>query len=130
MADYDDLVPFFHLIFQDWDASIERQGKQLTSIIHSTWPGHHTVLDVSCGIGTQSIALAKNGFRVTGSDLSAKAVERAVAEAALRHLNISFSVCDMREAHVHHGGSFDLVRSFLPAGADRRPARSLPGVVA
>lgn len=111
MADYDELVPFFHLIFQDWDASIERQGGQLASILHSTWPGHHTVLDVSCGIGTQALALAKNGFQVTGSDLSAKAVERAAGEARLRHLDIAFSACDMREAHAHHGGGFDLVVS-------------------
>ena len=108
---YDELAPLFHLIFLDWDASIHRQGRQLAGLIHSLWPGHHTVLDVSCGIGTQSIALAMNGFQVTGSDLSEKAVERAVAEAGRRNQDIAFSVCDMRDAHAHHGGGFDLVVS-------------------
>jgi hypothetical protein len=30
---YDDLAPFFHLIFQDWDASIRRRGEQLSRIL-------------------------------------------------------------------------------------------------
>jgi SAM-dependent methyltransferase len=112
MADfYDDLAPLYHVIFEDWDASIDRQGRQLSAVIRSTWPGHRTVLDVSCGIGTQAIALAKNGFAVTGSDLSIKAVERAATETNKRSQNIAFSVCDMRSAHAHHGGGFDLVVS-------------------
>jgi SAM-dependent methyltransferase len=69
------------------------------------------VLDVSCGIGTQAIGLARRGFQVTGSDLSAGAIARATAEAKQRGLAIGFSVCDMREAFRHHGGGFDLVLS-------------------
>jgi SAM-dependent methyltransferase len=112
MADfYDDFTPFFHLIFQDWDASIQRQGGQLKSIIEAAWPGHATILDVSCGIGTQAIALAREGFRVTASDLSAGAVERARRESALRGQDVAFSVCDMRRAHAHHGSGFDVVIS-------------------
>ena len=108
---YDALAPRFHLIFQDWDASIRRQGEQLRRILAAEWPGHATVLDVSCGIGTQAIALAQEGFRVTASDLSAQAVERARREAALRGQDIAFSVCDMREALEHHGSGFDVVIS-------------------
>ena len=109
---YDRLSPFYHLIYPDWEASLVRQGKQLRDIIHGRWgEGVRTVLDVSCGIGTQSIGLAREGFRVTGSDLSAAAVARAKREAALRDLPIPFSVCDMREAHAHHGEGFDVVVS-------------------
>ena len=32
---YDELAPLYHLIFQDWDASVERQGEQLTAIIRN-----------------------------------------------------------------------------------------------
>jgi len=108
---YDEFAPLYHLIFQDWDASIERQGRQLAGLIHSSWPGHRTVLDVSCGIGTQALALAMNGFEVRGSDVSVGAVERARDEARRRGLDIAFSVCDMREAYDHHGGGFDVVVS-------------------
>jgi SAM-dependent methyltransferase len=69
------------------------------------------VLDVSCGIGTQAIALAINGFQVTASDLAPRAVERAREEARRREQHITFSVCDMREAFATHGGDFDVVIS-------------------
>jgi SAM-dependent methyltransferase len=108
---YDELAPLYHLIFEDWDTSIRRQGLRLSAIIKSEWPSHQTVLDVSCGIGTQAIALAMNDFTVTASDLSSKAIERAKAEAARRDQSIKFSVCDMRTANKHHGTGFDLVMS-------------------
>jgi SAM-dependent methyltransferase len=112
MADfYDELAPLYHLIFEDWNASVERQGQQLSVIIRKRWPEHDKLLDVSCGIGTQAIALAKKGFHVTASDLSAKEIERAISEAKQRGQVILFSVCDMRSAHAHHGGGFDIVIS-------------------
>jgi len=107
---YDRLAPLYHLIFPDWDASIERQAGQLAGIIHERWgAGARSVLDLACGIGTQSIGLARRGFAVTASDLSAGAVERARAEAQRRGVGIDFSVCDMRAAHDHHRRQFDVV---------------------
>src|SRR5579863_6519424 len=101
---YDDLAPLYHLLFEDWDAGMDRQGRQLTATIRDNWPQTSTILDVSCGIGTQAIALAANGYRVTASDLSAGAIDRARLEAQKRGHDISFSVCDMLSAHSHHGG--------------------------
>jgi SAM-dependent methyltransferase len=81
-------------------------------IIRDRWgPESKTVLDVSCGIGTQAIGLAKRGFTVTASDLSAAAVTRAKVEANHRALDIDFSVCDMRQVHLHHRQQFDVVTS-------------------
>ena len=108
---YDRLAPFYHLIYPDWNASIQRQGEQLGALIEARWPGRRKLLDVSCGIGTQAIALALRGYQVTGSDLSVPAVERARREAAARGLAIELSVCDMRRAHAHHGTGFELVLS-------------------
>src|SRR5688572_2954725 len=108
---YDELAPLYHLIFPDWDASIARQGRDLAAAVRARWPDHRTVLDVTCGIGTQALGLAMNGFRVTASDLSERAVERARAEAGVRGQRIDFSACDVRRAHAHHGGGFDLVIS-------------------
>jgi SAM-dependent methyltransferase len=67
------------------------------------------VLDVACGVGTQSLGLAAQGYNVTGSDISPKAIERARSEAARRSLSIAFSVADMRAAHAHHAREFDVV---------------------
>jgi SAM-dependent methyltransferase len=109
---YDRMAGLYHLIFRDWDESIERQAGQLADLIRERWGvGCSTVLDVSCGIGTQAIGLARRGFAVTASDLSAGAVARAKAEAERRAVRIDFSVCDMRTAHAHHGRQFDVVLS-------------------
>jgi SAM-dependent methyltransferase len=107
---YRQLTPLFHLIYRDWDATIEAQGNMLTAIIREEWGGSAaSVLDVSCGIGTQSLALAARGFQVTASDVSEAVVSRARQEARARNLEINFSVCDMREAYLHHKGVFDVV---------------------
>jgi SAM-dependent methyltransferase len=107
---YDQLSPFYHLIFQDWNASIERQANALDRMIRELWgDGVKTVLDVACGIGTQTLGLARLGYTMTASDLSAAEVERARREASARGLAIDFSVADMRRAYAHHQQQFDLV---------------------
>ena len=108
---YDDLAPLYHLVHQDWPASVRRQGAQLAELIHAEWPAHRRVLDVSCGIGTQAIGLALQGFAVTGSDLSAASVERARQEAGRWGVSLALSVCDVRQAHGHHGTGFGVVVS-------------------
>lgn len=108
---YDQLAPFYHLVYPDWGTSIRRQGEQLSAVIATEWPGAKRVLDVSCGIGTQAIGLAMQGLSVHGSDLSEKAIERAKREAGALGATVSFSVCDMRNALAHHGPGFDVVVS-------------------
>lgn len=108
---YDELAPLYHLVHQDWGASLARQGVQLGALIESQWPGRRKLLDVTCGIGTQAIGLAMQGYDVTASDLSAHEIERARREAGERGLKIPFSTCDVRQAHAHHGEGFDVVMS-------------------
>jgi SAM-dependent methyltransferase len=52
------------------------------------------VLDVGCGAGTNSIFLARAGFRVAGVDLAPKAVAVARGRAARAGLQIDFRVAD------------------------------------
>lgn len=94
---YDDFAGDYHLLFEDWEASMMRQAAAIASILEreSTAAGT-TVLDCACGIGTQSLGLAKLGFCITGADVSAGAVQRARSEAAARKLDIPFYVADMR----------------------------------
>ena len=100
----------YHLLYPDWDAAIDTQGQMLSDIIGKEWKqATKKVLDVSCGIGTQTLALAALGLDVTASDLSPEAVERARKEAETRDLTIKFSVCDMKKAHECHGTGYDLV---------------------
>jgi SAM-dependent methyltransferase len=107
---YDELAPFYHLIFPDWEASIRRQAEALNGVVRERWgEGRLSILDVACGIGTQALGLAALGHRVTASDISAAGVERAKREAKDRGLAIRFSVADMRQAAAHHQEQFDLV---------------------
>lgn len=109
---YAGLSPFYHLVYPDWEGSIRRQAGHLDSVIREFWgPEARSVLDASCGIGTQSLGLAALGYEVTGSDLSPYEVERAKKEAAARNLTVDFHVCDMRHVSDHLAKQFDVVIS-------------------
>ena len=94
---YDEFAPLYHLVYQDWDASIARQGGALASLIAERWGTNaRRVLDAAVGIGTQALGLLGQGFEVIGSDLSLGAVQRAAREAHLRGLRCRFLVADFR----------------------------------
>ncbi len=113
---YDAMAAHYHLIFQDWEVSMRRQGGIIASLLpvpESAGP----ILDCACGIGTQSLALAKLGFQIDGSDLSASEVARAQQEAAARSLPIRFWVDDMRileRARSAHYGAVLCMDNALP----------------
>lgn len=95
---YDERVPHYHLLFEDWETSIERQGALLDGIIRSEWGERVcSVRDVTCGMGTQAIGLAQRGYPVEASDLSLQAIERAKEETDKRGLTIHYTVSDMRK---------------------------------
>jgi SAM-dependent methyltransferase len=82
---YDELAPYYDLIFEDWDASRSRQGEVIAGLMHRLLPdvtSPFRVLDATAGIGTQSIPLAQLGFDVTSRDLSPMAIARLVGEAS------------------------------------------------
>jgi ubiquinone/menaquinone biosynthesis C-methylase UbiE len=49
-------------------------------------------LDICCGAGTNTAYLAQNGFKVTGIDISSKAIEYAKEKAEQAHVKIDFRV--------------------------------------
>ncbi|MFF8918106.1 class I SAM-dependent methyltransferase [Streptomyces sp. NPDC015032] len=102
---YDELADGYHLIYEDWDASIRRQGDALDALIGRD---RAVVLDCSCGIGTQAIGLALRGHRVIGTDLSPRAAARAAREAAHRNLTLRTAAADMRHLPFPDG-RFDTV---------------------
>jgi SAM-dependent methyltransferase len=102
---YDDLAPYYHLMYQDWEGTVERQGLALAGLMKDLGilPGDD-VLDATCGIGTQTLGLLKQGYRVAASDLSAGAVERLKGDIARRGLNARVTVDDIRTlSHVVPG---------------------------
>lgn len=108
---YDELADHYHLIFENWEASVERQAGILGSLLRRECGLNNasSILDCACGIGTQSLGLAKLGFRVTGCDLSSRAVERALREASRRNLNIPFAVANMLDLSRIGNSRFDAV---------------------
>lgn len=97
-AFYDSLAGDYHLMFGDWWTQAVWQGEVLDRILRSSGvPDGATLLDCTCGIGTQALPLAARGYRVTGSDLSSSAVARARDEAAARGIPITLGTADVRE---------------------------------
>jgi SAM-dependent methyltransferase len=112
---YDELAAYDDLILEDWDASMSRQGAVLAALIEAELAGIRApaaalrVLDAACGIGTQALALAARGFRVTARDVSEGAVARLRREAEARRLTIDTAVADMRRVADSVSGPFDVV---------------------
>jgi SAM-dependent methyltransferase len=101
---YDRLAPYYHLLYGDWEASIARQGAALARLLgtHGIRPGE-PILDAACGIGTQTIGLAGNGYDVTASDCSPGAIDRLKKELRVRGLRAHVHVDDLRL--LEHGAS-------------------------
>lgn len=74
-AYYDAMAANYHLFYRDWHAAVKRDGV----FLHELFLNQHvtTVLDASCGTGTQSLGLVQYGYQVTGIDPSSKAIEQA-----------------------------------------------------
>src|SRR5215469_520546 len=107
---YDALAEHYHLIFEDWDKSIERQRGILDPILREA-AGRDSlkILDCACGIGTQAIGVAQSGHRVAACDVSTAAVARARREASLRSVDIEFRVADMCSLACIESTDFDVV---------------------
>lgn len=96
---YDQLADYYDLVFDDWEASMQRQGNVLAALLTERLPDLSApmrILDAAAGIGTQSLPLAQRGFCVSSRDLSPGAITRLQREASARGLTIDAAVADMR----------------------------------
>jgi SAM-dependent methyltransferase len=55
------------------------------------------ILDLCCGIGRHSVALAEDGYKITGVDITAPYLEQAKVNAQKRGVQIEFLQGDMRD---------------------------------
>lgn len=106
-AFYDSFADDYYLTYRDWDSELEREGLNLRRYFRDY--GVRTVLDASCGIGTQTIALARMGYAVVAADPSAALLARARQYAAEHGVldKITFVNTDFQNLHNHLGGPFD-----------------------
>lgn len=101
----------------EWDARYASKGQVWSGRVNSLLPPEveglepGTALDVGSGEGADSMWLAKNGWDVTGVDISQVAVERAAAHAQREGVSVDFQVRDISTTT----GRFDLVSAFFPS---------------
>lgn len=88
-----------------WD--VGTPDRHLTAFVEARGPGKGRALEVGCGTGTNALWLAGRGYQVTAVDLSALAVERALAKAP-PGAPCTFERLDFL-AETPPGGPFDLV---------------------
>lgn len=65
----------------------------------------HRIVDVACGPGRHSVALARRGFKVTGIDISDKLLGIARRTAELEKVPVEFVKADARD--IPYTGEFD-----------------------
>jgi 2-polyprenyl-3-methyl-5-hydroxy-6-metoxy-1,4-benzoquinol methylase len=66
-----------------------------------------TALDLGTGPGTQAMALAERGFKVTATDISDTAVSKALSQAQAKELDIDFRQDDILNSNLDQ--EFDFV---------------------
>ena len=90
----------------------ERPAPIVVELIEAQSPETRpAVLDLGCGLGRHAIAFAEQGFQVTATDGSQKAIEHLQRWAEQLDLSIATHVCGMLE-QPFQGSSFDIVVSY------------------
>ncbi len=97
----------------DWEAGVRQEGATLDRFITTEMgrPGPYSLLDCSCGIGTQAIGLALQGHQVHATDLSSVSVDCARQESTRLGVAMTFAIADFRRLSETVSGSFDVVLS-------------------
>ena len=93
---------------EHYDSFNEDRSAQMNQLIENVLREHgvHSVLDLTCGTGSQVFYLAKSGFEITGIDISDKMLSIACLKAQQKGLDIDFKKGDMRTSQL---GQFDAV---------------------
>ncbi len=111
---YDGLSPEYHdNMGWDWEAVMRQEGASLDRFLANELgrPGPYSLLDCSCGIGTQAIGLALQGHQVHATDLSPVSVDCARKEATGFGVAMTFGVADFLKLSETVADTFDVVLS-------------------
>jgi len=104
---------YHHNMGWDWDAAVREEGAQLNRFLADglNRPSPYSVLDCSCGIGTQAIGLALQGHNVHATDLSSTSIECAQEESEKLGVDMTFGIADYRKLEDAVSDTFDIVLS-------------------
>ncbi len=111
---YDGLSPEYHdNMGWDWEAVMRQEGASLDRFLANELgrPGPYSLLDCSCGIGTQAIGLALQGHQVHATDLSPVSIDCARQEATNLGATMTFGVADFLKLGETIADTFDVVLS-------------------
>ena len=115
VTDYYDRLSllYHHNMGWDWDAAVREEGAQLSRFLEYGMKRQspYSVLDCSCGIGTQAIGLALQGHKVHATDISSNSIECAKAEAKDLGVELTFGIADYRKLEDATSDTFDVVLS-------------------
>ncbi len=104
---------FHHNMGYDWEAGVRWEGEWLNRFLANQLEGREplSVLDCSCGLGTQAIGLALHGHQVHATDLSPVSVDCARRESTEFGVTLTFGVADFRKLSETISDTFDVVIS-------------------
>ena len=88
-----------------WDSGVP--SAELVRVLDAGLLPGKTVLEIGCGTGTNAIAFARRGYRVTAVDYVELAVRRAREKAQKTGIEIDFRVGDATRMDL--GGPYDVV---------------------
>ena len=114
-ADPAELEKFGKLAHRWWDPAGEFRPLHDINPLRLDWIAQHapldgsTVLDVGCGGGILAEAMARRGARVTGIDLSEKALRVAQLHLLESRLSIDYLGTSAEDLAATHPGKFDVV---------------------
>ena len=99
---------------ESYDAFNEARSAVINSTIEKILKKYNvnTVLDLTCGTGSQVFWLTEQGFTVVGSDINEKMLKIAKEKAKKEKLDLQFIKGDMRTIHVDE---FDAVITIFNA---------------
>ena len=107
---YDNLASQYDKLFLDWQVTIQEQAVILDRLfVDNGFDKSAHILDCACGIGTQAIGLALQGYNTTASDISDGELSEARERAAKNNVQLQFVNADFCALSETFSEQFDIV---------------------